>query len=212
VLRELGLECVPSVERALTWSTPIDLCAESIEDAEKRAGYLFKLGLEVAGAKEGRARSLSSWQLLERATRGEAGAAELWREYARATKGRRMIELDDRATRFAKTPTPGALDEALRESTLERLTIHVDALELRAIRDYERRVDPAVLAIILADASRAVDPRKVVETWLDLVTSRVSGYYPRYVEGASEREEGCQEGRGEARPSGADPPGYRDTG
>lgn len=204
VLRELGPECVPSDERAVVWSTPIDLCRETLADAEKRAGYLFKLGLEIAGAgKVGRGRSLSAWELLDAAISGAPGAATLWREYAAATRGKRMIELDDRAQRFAKMPSRGALEEPLRESTVERLTIHVDALELRALREYERLVDPRIMGIILSDASTAEDPRKVVETWVGLVTATLRGYTQRNGQGSDRREES-------RHPRGA--PRYLDTG
>jgi hypothetical protein len=204
VLRELGPECVPSDDRAVVWSTPIDLCRESIADAEKRAGYLFKLGLEIAGAgKVGRGRSLSAWQLLDRAVSGEAGAAALWREYAAATRGKRMIELDDRAQRFAKMPSRGALEEPLRESTAERMTIHVDGLELRALREYERLIDPRIMGVILSDASTSENPRKVLETWVGLVTMSLRGYAVRNGQAPRRGEESSQ-----ARSS----PRYLDTG
>jgi hypothetical protein len=178
VERALGLECVPADEFAIVWSDPIDLCKgdELSQEDHQRTRYLFKLGLEIAGTnKKGRRGSRTSWQIAEDAAlHRDAASVGLWLEYCRATKGQRMIELDDRAQRYAKTPDPNR-DDKLHESTSIRLTIPVDSLELRALREYERRFSPAVLSHMMADAIVAEDPKTVVKAWLDLVCARV-GY------------------------------------
>lgn len=176
VERALGAECVPDDEHAIDWADPVELCkGEDVADTQQRVfRYLFKLGLEVTGAgKRGRRGSRSAWQIAEDATRGDAASVALWLEYCRATKGRRMIELDDRAQRYAKMPDPER-DDVLHDSTIERVTVPVDALELRALREYERRFDPAILAHVIADARTAERPETVVKAWLDLVCRRLA--------------------------------------
>jgi hypothetical protein len=182
----LGLDCIPDDEHAIRWSDPLDLChgQETLTDVDHRkTRYLFKLGLEIAGtAKKPGKRSRTPWQIGESATHGNARDRQLWLEYARATKGKRMIELDDRAQRFAKKESPllpfgvEFKAEPLKESTdpEQRIEMPVDSLELRAIRDYERQHDRAILAVISTDVATSVDPKLTLKAWIDLVFGRLS--------------------------------------
>jgi hypothetical protein len=174
VERELGPDCVPNDERAIRWSTPIDMCRAS-KDA--RIAYPLKLGLEIAGPKGARGGSMTPWRLAELAAAGDSQARGWWLEFCRATKGRRMIELDDRAQRYAKTPRELA-DEPGFEAERERVVVPVDSLEMRALREYEQRFDHGILAAIVQDVSRAQRPAETVRAWIDLVT-HVLGYSSR---------------------------------
>lgn len=170
VERELGPACVPSREHAIRWSDPIDWCTAS---DKARVRYLVKLGLELSGPKEGRRGSMSQWDVARLAVEGDERAVEWWREFYRATKGRRMVELDDRAADYARRPMLHVLGvnqaEPLADMAPETcITIPVDTIELRALRQYEAR-DPAILGVITADVAKADDPRAVVRAWLDHV-------------------------------------------
>jgi hypothetical protein len=201
VLRELGPACVPDDEHAIRWSTPIDICKASEVD---RARYVVKLGLELAGDKDGRRGSSSPWDLAELAVGGDSQARAWWLEYCRATKGRRAIELDDRAAGYARRPK--ALAHELEGHDLaeaddgrgkdERIVVPVDSLELRALREYEARFDPTILAVMKRDVERSLAPAPVVRAWLDLVI-RVLGYHGR--DGQSETQAG---GRARGDPQG----------
>lgn len=173
VERELGPACVPSSEHALRWSTPIDVCSASEVD---RAAYLAKLGLELAGPKGGHRGSLTAWQIARAAAEGDEQCVAWWREYTRATRGRRMIELDDRAVQFAKIPLPDESSGDFEAPT--RVVVSIDPLELRALREYERRVDRGIMGAILGSLATVSEPREAVEAWLALVTSRL-GYARR---------------------------------
>jgi hypothetical protein len=176
VLHVLGPENVPSVERAIVWSEPFDLCkGDELGDREHRlTRYLFKLGLEVTSLHKAtrQKKGKTPWQLADDGCRGNELAKSLWLEYCEATRGKRMIELDDRAQWFAKQPST-EIDPVLHESTVERIVIPVDSIELRGLRDYERTFDPAILAKMLNDASRSVCPKTVVKTWIDLALPRL---------------------------------------
>lgn len=162
VERALGADCVPSRTRAIEWSEPIDVEPETdlTREQQTRLRYLFTLGQEIGGSKHGRGRNRSHWQILQDATNGNARARELWTEYSRATRGRRMIELDDRAARFAKLPDPNADLSPLVDSTLLRVDVPIDALELRGLREVERFHRPG----IMADIARAVRVAQCAET------------------------------------------------
>jgi Replication protein len=198
VERELGPACVPDAAHALRWSTPIDVCKASEVD---RARYLVKLGLEVAGPKQGRAGSATPWQIAEAAAEGDSQARAWWTEFSRATKGRRMIELDDRAQRYAKTPRDlGDELEGKLGDPLERVVVPVDSLELRALREYEQRFDPGILAVMTADVAKCEKPAEVVRRWIDLVTACL-GYNPEHGKGETRSSaESDTQGRQRAGP------------
>lgn len=194
VERELGPACVPNAEHAIAWSTPIDWCSASDRD---RVRYLVKLGLELSGPKEGRRGSLSHWDVARLASEGDERAVEWWREFYRATKGRRMVELDDRAAAYARKPVPlptfgENIAEPLEPSASVVVSIPVDTLELRALREYERR-DPAILAVIMADVAKSQCPRTTVRAWIDHVTRCLRYTVPDV------RPQEASEARGRAR-------------
>lgn len=206
---ELGPECVPSVEHGIRWSRELDACNA---DERERARYLAELGFELTGfAKEsGRRGSLSMWQIADLATRGDTRGQIWWREFVEATKGRRMIELDDRANRFANNkqwaPLNVNLAEPLDATPESVVTISVDTLELRALREYERRFDPGITHAIIESVQRSERPETEVRAWLDLVTACL-GYTPR---------DGQARSRPEEKPRTADeargPPAREDEG
>lgn len=199
VERELGAECVPNAEHAIAWSDPIDWCNAP---EEKRVRYLVKLGLELAGPKDGRRGSLSHWAVAALAADGDERMQHRWREFYRATKGRRMCELDDRAAAYARKPVALTLGvnvaEPLEPSAEQHVSIPVDSLELRALRQYERR-DPTILAVIMADVAKSQDPRQVVRAWIDHVCRCLRYTVP---DGRSQKE---SEARASAR---GDPQGH----
>ncbi len=172
--RFLGKDFVPDDEHAIDWSTPIDMC-KAPRDA--RMAYPLKLGLEAAGPKAAKRGSETPWQLAERAAEGDAQARSLWLEFCRATKGRRMIELDDRAQRLAKTPRELAEEEGFEQGEQDTVIVPIDTMELRAIREYEQRFDPGVLAVMMSDVARSERPSAVVHRWIELVMT-VLGYSP----------------------------------
>jgi hypothetical protein len=163
VARELGELCVPDDKHAIVWSEPFDA---SSADERRRAKYLAKLGAEIAGvAKVGRSASVTSWDVARRAARGEARSAELWREFSRATRGRRMIEMDDRASRFAKNcPLKETSDECAPESC-DVVKAYVFSEELAAVRRAER-VDRALLARIMQAVETCSDPAATLRVFL----------------------------------------------
>lgn len=192
VERELGAECVPSDERAIEWSDPIELCKgdELSENDHRRTRYLFKLGLELAGTnkRSRRSRTRTSWQIAEDAGNGDQASIDLWREFCKVTKGMKMIALDRRAQAYAKNAMPAVLDQNIAQpvepSDTQRVEVHVDTIELRALREYERKHDPSVLAVILADVAVSQDPETTVRRWIDLVTTAL-----RYTGGHGERND-----------------------
>jgi hypothetical protein len=171
VQRDLGDACVPDAAYAIRWSTPIDACRAS---ERERARYLAGLGHELAdvGGKRARGRgSMSVWEIASHAVSGDERAIALWREYARATRGRRALEMDDRATAYARTPLPDA-DASARVGDVsdDRVTVSVDSLELRALREYERMHDPAIMGAIVDSVRTCERPEETVRTWVELVT------------------------------------------
>ena len=149
VRRELGGACTPSDERALTWSDPFDAA-----DAGQREFYLAKLGLEMSGIgkkSRGASASRSHWDVARDAAEGDSRSVWLWREFQAATKGRRMLELDDRASLAAKkqleSEAPDPRDDGEGKTTL----IEVKRDDVRALRRLEFRL-PAIFAIVLQAA------------------------------------------------------------
>lgn len=187
VVRELGERHAPNIEHGIVWSDPLELCKglELDESQHRLSRYLFKLGLEIAGFGKTGKRTRTSWQLAELAASGDDRAKKLWWEFQAATRGRRMIEMDDRAARFAKMPDPDR-DETVHDSTIERVEVPILANDLRMLRWYERRHDSGILAHVLSDVSRSKQPGQVVNAWLALVSERL--------EYARENGETCSNG------------------
>lgn len=133
-LRALGDDAAP-VDVALHWSRPIGAwCAE-------RASYLSKLGAELAGVgKMSHNRpSLTPWQLAER------GFRDRWREYQVAMKGRRTLEMDERA-KVLRDAAPDVGPKLMRE-----LSIVLHGEEFRDVARCELD-DPEVWELLFESA------------------------------------------------------------
>jgi hypothetical protein len=152
VIQHLGAACVPDDDHGIDWGPGMQ------GDDPKAARYLMKLGMEVAGTGKGGTRC--HWSVAERAVAGDAAAVVAWREYATATKGRRMSELDDRAAAMADQSEPMA---DLPEAT--ELDVNLDALEVAALRKYELR-DPGIMGRVLLDVATSSDPAATVGAWV----------------------------------------------
>lgn len=107
VVKLLGAAHVPDDDVGVRWSRPLKRSDD--------AGYLTKLGLEMSwGEKPTRGkRSRGPWTIARDAVGGDLISAHLWREYEAATRGRRALELDDRAATLAKLGEQLALAETL---------------------------------------------------------------------------------------------------
>ena len=161
VARELGEKHAPMLGRGLRLSKA--LVVESTPP-EKLAGYLFKLGCEIAGvAKVPHKGAMSSWDVAVLATERDAQehAWGAWSEFQVATKGRRMIELDDRAARAAKGAVilPFGVEIDCKDDTPPPVTreLELTSDELRALGRMER-TDRFALIRPMLEASTAHDP------------------------------------------------------
>jgi len=113
------------------WSTPI------YSWQPERARYLARLGCEVAGAggKAARAGHLTSWQVANYAADAKAKAVcdarwlFLWREFQESMKGRRILELDERA----KAMVPEKVERVLGE---RRVPVYAEVYEAIARKDW----------------------------------------------------------------------------
>lgn len=158
VARELGEDARPSNAQGLTWSEPFDGAHES-----NRSLYVTKLGLEVAGiAKTGKRGNLTSWGVAEKAAQNSSAHVWLWREFHAATRGRRMIEMDDRMADAAEKGAEAKAYEALEATAADASTeappqfpttrIRVMRDDLRALRMQENAGRHWILAAVLSAA------------------------------------------------------------
>ena len=163
----LGSECAPSDRRALVWSAPFDA-----SDAQSRASYLAKLGLEVAGL----GKDSSVWSIARRAAAGCKASLYRWQEFYDATRGRRMLELDDRAQAFAmgdeRFNSRGEMGQELATGVLDLPETHPVIVPLHPeqvslLRWGEDR-DPALLRNMLLAVAAAPDAAAEVSRWLAL--------------------------------------------
>ena len=168
VVEALGPDCLPSDARGVVWSPSFDAAHA---DERKRARYLGKLGAEVAGiAKEARGGSWTSWDIAREAAGKSALAISLWSEFSEATRGRRMLEMDDRASRYADRyePPPEEVHDARLETSTDRvIRVQLWRTELAALRRHEA-IQPAVLGLLVASVRTCVDPLETVREWLAL--------------------------------------------
>lgn len=175
VTRELGERCAPDLVHGMRWS------------GASTEAYLAKLGLEMTGAAKvgsawghvaaasehyALARLLSTADERERATARAHAHHARWTEYERATKGRRAIELDDRAARLAVEGERIRLAEDAHAASVELASptwsVEVTSDDLSAIRYIERRELGALLSV-LRIAEAAPDPsaaRCALDTWI----------------------------------------------
>lgn len=143
-LRALGDAAAP-VEVAVHWSSAIGAwCSE-------RASYLSKLGAELAGVgKVSRNRaSMSPWQL------ASSGFRDRWKEYQGAMRGRRTLEMDERARELADA-APEAGPKLLRE-----LEVVLHGEEYRDVARFEHS-DPEVWSLVF-EAAESPMPWEDVE-------------------------------------------------
>jgi len=141
---ELGKVGRPDALHAITWSEPFDG-----DDAKGRALYVAKLGLEISGAgKLGRKGSRSHWQVAEDAANGDERSRLLWHEFYTATKGKRALELDDRAQAAAEK----FMQQDPKEGSGEPMgSIRVLRDDVRALR-YEEKFTRRIFAEVLEAA------------------------------------------------------------
>lgn len=155
VRAELGERHVPDLVHG------VDLT--EVARARDIGRYLAKMGLgpELAAGAEKRARlksSRSPWQIAEDlAHEGEERDAALWGQYVRATKGRRAIEMDERAAAKADAAQGKVVPanpfgvELAEPSDVEPLAVEhipLSSEDLAALRHLERK-RPSVFGDVL---------------------------------------------------------------
>jgi hypothetical protein len=162
IRKELGDECVPNYEHGIVWSEPFDA-----SDAKGREHYLAKLGLELTGlAKEGRNGNRSPWQVALDASYGDEKSMRLWAEYCHASRGRRMLELDDRAAAAAEKQIEAERVDPLEDPEVHTLSIELKRDDVWALKRLEQRGMPTIFATVLSLAEKPVGAREAVEEFL----------------------------------------------
>lgn len=142
-----------TVRFLIRWSTPIR------EWSRERARYLSKLGAEVAGiGKDDAGEHLSPFHLAAAMLDGDENAAERWSEYQRAMKGRRILELDERAKALAC-----AGFEAHEPDQTWTITFYGE--EIRALASVERH-NPTILWDILNAGINSTGPPAAIDAFL----------------------------------------------
>jgi hypothetical protein len=168
VLAELGAAHVPDAEIGVKWSPAI----RSAHDA----GYLSKLGLEMTwGEKRSRGkRSRGPWSIARDAAAGDEASQKLWREYEQATKGRRALELDDRAAALAKLGAQYAEAEALAKRKPDDDTgksapcelIDVESHAVWLLRQAERTLPGIMWHVLRAIEDAPEVARDTIDDWV----------------------------------------------
>jgi len=164
LVRALGPNARPNYEHGVVWSEPFD--ASNAESAD-RARYLAKIGLETVGIGKGSKWSLTPWQVAELAADGDKTAQGLWREYFEATRGKRMIEMDDRASAAAEQALLEEQLEAMREDDgkdHEPVRITVERDDVRRLRMLEWRGFEGLFGVLLSAAEQG--GRAAVDEWI----------------------------------------------
>jgi len=143
VREELGDACLPLEGVAMHWSKGFE--ADST-DARWLASYVSKFSCEVSGVAKDRAGGATPWEVADRASRGDHGALRLWSEYVSTTRGRRAVELDDRAAAAAddylerqREKNDEASEGKSDDGHIEAQEVEVKRDELRSLRLYERK-------------------------------------------------------------------------
>lgn len=190
VLDELGESAEPDEFIGVRWSEPRK------NSGGAAAHYLAKLGLEMTHvSNKGRdyAGGRTQWDIARDAAREMKAATQkdrkfvdvadlpnvmLWREYERAMKGVRCIEMDDRMAAMAKRGAEKVAAEETSEDVghpAPSVRVRLDAIDFRAIRRVERE-DPLALKKILEAAARdgPLEARAIIEH-IDEYLSSVSG-------------------------------------
>ena len=210
VLRTLGAryngkdlrECGRAALRELTSLGSLDdvlpdhvhgVHAETLETGAA-AKYLAKMGLELAGitTKQAHEGHYSSWQIAQRAARGDATARALWTEHERAMKGRRQLtwsrgarealgldpERPDALLAAEQEPPPTETETLLAEVDAEQWDTtarNVRQLLLAELHECYARGDlPTIAAPVRDGPSRDVTPGpKIAPVWWETMASTV---------------------------------------
>ena len=159
VEQEMGAEHVPTWANGMRFSKPLEVGSNVAGEAERVAKYLAKVGLEITGHGKSSRRGKTHWQIAADAAEGHESSVKAWHEFHRGTRGKRMIELDRRASSFASQQT-NHVEAPPRD--VDFVEFSVDDLVMRRIRQAERW-RPFVLAEMLEltgnDPSDAFDAR-----------------------------------------------------
>lgn len=161
----LGDACTPSDLRAIEWSSPLDA-----GDPESRALYLAKLGLEIAGVAK-QARSRTPWDVARDACDGDQPSMRLWSEFQTATKGRRMLELDDRASEAAAAQLIEEAPPIPLDAGGDATVIEVQRDDVRVLRSWELGGARDIFARVLV-AAEGDHPKRDVLAILALARER----------------------------------------
>jgi hypothetical protein len=121
--------------------------------------------------------------------RGDERAAAEWRDFEQATKGARMIEMDERAAYYAEL-TKAARARLENEPDVEPdrvVTIIVDSTELGVLRAASRRA-PGYIGALMLRMLATDDPRGTFERCLQealvLIRSPWRSHHASRLEGA----------------------------
>lgn len=147
------------VRHLIRWSTPIESWRK------ERARYLAKLGAEIAGIGKDteEAQSIETAERIgpfevARLALAEEKAAALWREYQLAMKGRRILEMDERA----KALVAAGWEPVEPSRTWE---IHFYGEEIRGLASNEK-VCPTILFDILEAGLSGPDPPASIDHFM----------------------------------------------
>lgn len=139
-----------TVTDSVWWSTPID------DWQKERARYAFKLGCEIAGVgKTGTGGSLNQWGIAEAALTDDA-MARRWTEFQNVMRGRRILELDERAAALVEAAA------VAEPEVKQEWTFMLSREEYSALAKFEQR-EPMVLWMMVESALRAgPDPPRIL--------------------------------------------------
>jgi len=162
VAKELGEDHVPNYERGIFWSVPRMVPEHATEeDVRHVAHYVAKFSLEVAGmSKRARHGSRDPFDIARAAARGNDPASmREWEDFQHTMRGRRCIELDERASAAADAfeelqRLEGDAVQGDKEPAIDPVWIDVARDDVRALRMSERR-RPTIMADVLAAAERS---------------------------------------------------------
>lgn len=125
-----------------------------------RAWYMAKLGCEIAGiGKEAKGPNLKPFQLAQLAADGVENAQRRWRQYQLGMKGRRILEMDERAKALAAAGVE-------HEEPEQTWTIVFYGEEIRDLARLED-VNPTILWDMLNAGNSATSPPQAIAQFLD---------------------------------------------
>jgi len=174
IVGELGPHVTPDDQWAIHWSSDWDASA-----AERREHYLTKMGLELTGlGKKSRGGHYTHWEVARQAGAGDQKAIRLWLEFCAATKGRRMVELDDRLSDAGKAQLEReASQDVVSDEGGEPQTVAVTRDDVRALRRLERRIPTIFCDVLQLAEGRDV---KAIRQWIAYARERGPPHAVRY--------------------------------